>query len=171
MVIDQVGSHIFRFLILTRYKITFDKQLHTSFLIHRPHIRHFFLSRYVLNGKFQIVYQHLENGILACRFIVLLRHLNNFRHQRYVTEQQCLMIVTVSAMEVSTSLILVAYLFIQSCHLIYIRKHSICKFNAGPATVPKTTHGILVATALHTVSRRNLVGKVIHNKIRIRLCI
>ena len=108
MVINQVCSHRFSLCIFSYYQIAFDKELHTSFLIHRSDITNFFLRRYMFYCKFQIMYQHFKDGFLTGWFIVLLRNFNQFCNQRNITKQQYTMIVSISTMEISTTQILVA---------------------------------------------------------------
>ena len=100
MIVNQVRSHLFCLLVFTYHQVALDKQLHAGFLVDGTNITDFALWRHVLYGKLQVVYQHLEDGFLAGRLIVLFRHLNQFGNQRYIAKQQYTVIVSIRTMEI-----------------------------------------------------------------------
>ncbi len=86
MVVNQVCGHRLCLGILTVDKIHLGKQMPTCLIVHLPHIRHLRLIRNMLHSKLQIILQHLEDGRLTGRLVVLLRNREQLGNQRDVTK-------------------------------------------------------------------------------------
>ena len=65
MVVNQVSGHLLSLGIFAHGEVALHEQMHTPFLIYLTYVSHFSLWGHMLNGKLQIMNQHLEDSLLA----------------------------------------------------------------------------------------------------------
>ena len=117
-VVDQLVAHLLSFGELSCNEVALCKKDHTCFLVDHADIFHVSLQRNGVNGKFEVMHEHLEDGFLACRMIVALGRGRKLRHQRHIAVLEHQVIVLVCAMEVGTALVLVAEFVVETGNVI-----------------------------------------------------
>ena len=161
VIIDQIGGHSLSLGIFAHSEVALDEQVHTAFLVYLTHVCHLGLWRHVLYGKLQIVNQHLEDGLLAGRCIVTLRHADKFRHQGDIAKLQCQIVVSIGTMEIGAALIGIACGIIQALHLVHIRQDGVGILHHAVALIPETLHVVGITSTGHTRGRSELGIEVV----------
>ena len=118
MVVDEVGGHGLGLGKFAHGEVALDEQLHACLLVGSAEGCHLLLRRHVGHGKLQVVDQHLEDGLLAGRLIILLGCVDDLGHQRHVAEEQHQVIVLVGTMEVGAAFVDVLDAVVKPRHLV-----------------------------------------------------
>ena len=115
----------------------------------------------MLNGKLEVVDQHLEDGFLAGRGVVALGHADEFCDQGDIAKLQSQVVIGIGTMEIGTALVGIACGIVETFHLVDIRENGVGILHHAIALVPEALHVVAVATAGHTRGRCELGVEVV----------